>query len=145
MHARQIELIRDSFVHVLFDPDRAGDVFYRRLFELSPDTRALFKSNMDEQARVLIRSIATIVTGLARFDTMVPTLNDLARRHVEYGATPQHYTAVGVAMIDMLETVCPDFSALDRETWQEAYALIADTMIAAAYQTRGDPAHCDLG
>ncbi|KQN25865.1 hypothetical protein ASE86_06620 [Sphingomonas sp. Leaf33] len=134
MHARQIEQIRDTFVHVLFDPERAAGVFYGRLFDLAPETRPLFKSDMDEQGRVLIRSLATIITGLSRFDAMVPTLTDLAIRHDGYGVRRDHYAIVGTAIIDMLEVVCPDdFDDSVRAAWIEAYGLIADTMIAAAY------------
>ncbi len=134
MHSRQIDQVRDTFVHVLFDPERAARLFYGRLFDLAPDTRALFGNEMDEQGRILIRSLATIVTGLARFDAMAPALADLARRHVEYGVERRHYITVGVAIIDMLTIVCEDdFDASSRAAWLEAYELIADTMIAAAY------------
>lgn len=138
MHARQIDQIRDTFVHVLFDPERAARLFYGRLFELSPDTRALFERDMDEQGRVLIRSLATIVTGLARFEAMVPMLNDLAIRHVGYGVKRRHYATVGIAIIEMLTAVCKDdFDASSRAAWLEAYKQIADTMIAVAYPKPG--------
>lgn len=134
MHSRQIDQIRDTFVHVLFDPERAARLFYGRLFELAPDTRALFQTDMEEQGRILIRSLATIVTGLARFDAMAPTLRDLAIRHVGYGVERRHYVTVGVAIIDMLTIVCEDdFDTASRTAWLEAYKRIADTMIVAAY------------
>ena len=141
MHPRQIDQIRDSFVHVLFDPERAARLFYGRLFELAPDTRSLFGRDMDEQGRILIRSLATIVTGLARFEAMIPTLRDLAVRHVGYGVEQRHYVTVGIAIVDMLTIVCEDeFDASSRAAWLEAYKLIADTMIAAAYPQPGNPA-----
>ncbi|WP_294298861.1 globin domain-containing protein [uncultured Sphingomonas sp.] len=139
MHARQIDRIRDSFVLVLFDPDRAAKLFYDRLFELEPETRTLFSRDMEEQGRTLIRTLAIVVTGLSRLDAMIPTLSDLAIRHVRYGVERHHYAAVGVAIIDMLDVVCADdFDADTRASWSEAYRLIADAMIAAAYPPTQD-------
>lgn len=134
MHPGQINQIRDCFVHVLFDPERASRLFYGELFALAPETRALFTRDMDAQGRILIQSLATIVTGLERFDAMAPGLCALAIRHVGYGVEQRHYAIVGVALIDMLTTVCNGgFDPATRGAWTEAYALVADTMMAAAY------------
>ncbi len=134
MHAHQIDQIRDCFVHVVFDPERAARLFYGRLFELAPETRPLFQRDMDEQGRMLISALATIVTGLDRFESMVPTLQALAIRHVGYGVERRHYAPVGVAMVEMMAAVCePGFDGTNRAAWVETYTLIADTMIAAAY------------
>ncbi|MES2338937.1 MAG: globin domain-containing protein [Pseudomonadota bacterium] len=133
MDSLRIERVRDSFVHVLFDPDRASRLFYDRLFELAPATRDLFTHDIAVQGRVLIESIATIVTGLARFDAMRPTLAALAIRHAGYGVTPDHYPIVGQALLDMMERVCGDFDMDTRKAWADAYTLISDAMIAAAY------------
>ena len=72
VNPRQIDQIRDSFIHVLFEPERASRQFYDRLFALAPEIRALFTRDMETQGRILIQSLSTIVTGLARFDAIGP-------------------------------------------------------------------------
>lgn len=53
LSARQIDLVQDSFAAVVPITDAAAAEFYRRLFELAPDTRALFRNDMAEQGRKL--------------------------------------------------------------------------------------------
>ena len=132
MTPRQIELVRDNFVHVLFAPNRAASLFYDRLFEIDPATRAMFTGDMEGQGRALISALATIVTGLARFDAMQPNLHALALRHLGYGVRDHHYDSVGIALFHMVSEiegadVVPELEA----AWREAYSRIATTMIEA--------------
>ena len=137
MNPAQVDLVRDSFVRILLDPERAARIFYDRLFELSPDTRALFRNDMAEQGRLLIDALARIVTGLSKLEAMLPSLAKLAERHVGYGVEDHHYAIVGDALIHMIAVhggPVADVTTLD--AWKTAYALVADAMIAASRDYR---------
>lgn len=134
MRQGQVELIRASFEDVLHAGDAASHLFYDRLFELAPDTRPLFKDDLTEQGRLLIASLARIVTGLSHQAEVLPALRELAARHVAYGVRIEHYAAVGDALAWMIERVSePAFDIPTKNAWRAAYELVARAMIEAAY------------
>lgn len=130
--SRQIDLVQDSFAEVVPITDAAAAEFYRRLFEIAPDTRALFSRDMAEQGRKLFLTLATVVDALDRLDTIVPVARELAIRHVAYGAREPHYAAVGSALVETLRVGLGH--AFDRDTeaaWIAGYRILSDTMLAA--------------
>ena len=130
---RQIDLVQDSFAAVVPITDTAAALFYSRLFDLAPDTRALFRHDMAEQGRKLFLTLATVVDALDRLDTIVPVARELAIRHVAYGTRPHHYAAVGAALLDTLRaSLGAAFSREVEAAWRDAYGILADTMLAAA-------------
>ena len=130
---RQIDLVQDSFAAVVPITDTAAALFYSRLFDLAPDTRALFRHDMAEQGRKLFLTLATVVDALDRLDTIVPVARELAIRHVAYGARSHHYAVVGSALIVTLRAgLGAVFDAETEEAWRKAYGILADTMLAAA-------------
>src|ERR1051325_9398278 len=58
-----------SFAALLPTADEVGTLFYQRLFALDPSLRRLFKGDIAEQSRSLMRMIAVAVNGLDRLDT----------------------------------------------------------------------------
>jgi Globin len=78
-------------------------MFYERLFSLEPSLRPLFKGDMAEQGRKLMTMIGTAVANLHRLVNIVPTVQDLGRRHIGYGVEPTHYQTVSAAMPWTLE------------------------------------------
>ena len=135
MTPRQVELVRDSFVHILFAQDQAATIVYDRLFARAPETRPLFTNDLDQQGRLLIQTLAKIVTGLTKFDAIRPELAALAIRHVAYGAQDHHYAAVGDALRHVVASFAgPDFDADTDQAWQHAYAMVADVMITASHE-----------
>jgi nitric oxide dioxygenase len=129
---RQIALVQTSFAQVVPITDEAANAFYGRLFDVAPETRALFHKDMKEQGRKLFLTLATVVDALDRIDTIVPVARELAIRHVGYGAKEAHYGAVGTALIETLRVGLGQW--FDRETedsWRAAYTILADTMLAA--------------
>jgi len=128
----QIDLVQDSFAAVVPITDAAAAEFYRRLFELAPDTQTLFRHDMAEQGRKLFLTLATVVDALDRLETIVPVARALAIRHVAYGARERHYAAVGSALVETLRVGLG--AAFDRDTeaaWRGAYTILSDTMLAA--------------
>jgi hemoglobin-like flavoprotein len=58
---------------------------------------------MAEQGRKLMTMIGTAVANLHRLVNIVPTVQDLGRRHIGYGVEPTHYQTVSAAMPWTLE------------------------------------------
>lgn len=134
MTPEQIALVQDSFDKVAPISDVAAGLFYARLFELSPEVRPMFRSDMDEQGRKLMVTLGVVANGLNNLDRIVPVAEELARRHVPLGVQPDHYGPVGQALLDTLEKgLGAEFTAETRAAWTEAYGLLSGVMIAAAY------------
>lgn len=133
MNPRSLELIRNTFVDVVFARERAARLFYDRLFHLAPETRTLFRSDLEEQGRMFVDALAKIVTGLDRLESMLPELKALAVRHVRYGVEERHYAIVGSALLHMVrELARPRFDTDTERAWSEAYAVVSGAMIEAS-------------
>jgi hemoglobin-like flavoprotein len=131
------KLVQASFAKVVPIADQAAALFYQNLFSMDPSLKPLFKGDMAEQGKKLMTMIATAVNGLDHLDTIVPAVQDLGRRHVDYGVTPGHYDTVGAALIQTLaQGLGPAFTPEVKNAWIAVYGVLATTMKTAAY---GDP------
>lgn len=134
MTPQERELVQRSFAAVAPIADQAAEMFYNRLFEIAPEARELFKGNMKSQGNKLMKMLATAVAGLDDMDALVPAVEELGRRHVKYGAQPEHYKPVGEALIWTLEKGLGDkFTPAVRNAWVTTYGVLSNAMIAAAY------------
>jgi nitric oxide dioxygenase len=134
MTPQQVNQIQTSFLKVAPIADRAAALFYGRLFETAPETRALFRNDMDIQGRKLMSALAFIVNSLGDFEAIVPVASDLAKRHVAYGVAPEHYTLVGSALLWTLEQgLADEFTPALRAAWDAGYSALSEVMIASAY------------
>ena len=122
-------LIRKSFEAVERAPLVAALVFYRRLFELEPRLRPLFKSDIESQAQKLMDMLGASLTLLDNPERLMAELEALGARHAGYGVRDEHYAIVGQALLDMLAQVLSDeFTADTRAAWTELYSVISETM-----------------
>jgi hemoglobin-like flavoprotein len=134
MNERKITLIRDSFALVLPASKDVGLLFYRNLFALDPSLKPMFPEDLTHQSAKLMQMLGAAVNLLDKLDDLVPVVQQLAKRHVHYGVKPQHYKTVGEALMNTLvEGLGNALSAEAYVAWAEVYALLSDTMIAAAY------------
>ena len=134
MTPEQISLIKLTFVRVLDIKKEAGRLFYQRLFEIAPDTRALFKTDIEEQSRKLMDSLALAVASLRNGPALTEMLDGLGRRHAAYGVKDEHYGKVGEALIWTLEKGLGDaFTPEARQAWTALYGAVADAMKKAAH------------
>jgi hemoglobin-like flavoprotein len=130
---RQAELVQSSWEQVKPISETAARLFYGRLFELDPELRPLFKSDLAEQGRKLLQMITLAVRGLSNLPALVPTVQDLGRRHVGYGVRRKDYDTVGAALLWTLEQgLGPAFTPEVKEAWTAVYTLLANTMQEAA-------------
>ena len=129
MTPEQITLVQASFQKVVPIAGTAADLFYDRLFETAPQTRALFPQDMAEQKRKLMAMLATAVTNLHKLDTILPAVQALGQRHKGYGVTADQYAPVGAALLWTLEKgLGPDFTPETKAAWTEAYTALAGVM-----------------
>ena len=132
MTPQQVELVQTSFKKVVPIATTAADLFYNRLFEIAPDTRALFPEDLTEQKGKLISMLGTAVTNLHKLDTILPAVKDLGSRHKGYGVTAAHYEPVGAALLWTLEKgLGADFTPEVKVAWTETYTALAGVMTAA--------------
>ena len=134
MTPSQIELVQNIFAKVAPISDQAATIFYDRLFEVAPQVRAMFPDDLTEQRKKLMATLAVVVNGLTDLPAILPAASALAKRHVGYGAKPQHYPVVGSALLWTLEkglggAWTPDVA----EAWTAAYGTLSGYMIAEAY------------
>jgi len=134
MTPMQVSEIQTSFAKVAPIAEQAATLFYGRLFEIAPEVWPLFKaSDMKEQGRKLMGTLAVVVKGLDNLPALMPAVEALARKHVGYGVTPAHYAPVGAALLWTLEQGLGDgFTPTVKDAWTTAYGALSGAMIAAA-------------
>ncbi|HJR70033.1 MAG TPA: globin family protein [Gammaproteobacteria bacterium] len=133
MTPEEVLLVQESWKKVVPIKETAAELFYGKLFELDPDLRGLFKGDMNEQGRKLMAMINAAINGLTRLDELVPTVENLGRRHATYGVKASDYNTVANALLWTLEKgLGPAFTPPTRTAWVKAYGVLAETMQAAA-------------
>jgi len=124
------QLVRDTWKR--FEPKAADHAryFYDKLFELDPETTAMFsRANMDLQRHRLMESLGMLIAELDDPEQLVTDLVVMGKRHVAYGVRDSDYDAAGVALLWTLEKALgPDFTPEARAAWTEAYQWIASVM-----------------
>ena len=132
---RQIFLIQSSFRRLMPYSEKIASLFYKRLFELDPSLKALFKSDMQEQKRKLMYTLSILVTRLDNLNMIVPMIQHLGKQHSNlYGVKQEHYSLVGEALLWTLEQQLQNhFDAEVKAAWSDLYKLLAATTVEAAY------------
>src|SRR6201992_2250362 len=130
----QVQLVQQSFSKVAPISDQAAILFYDRLFEVAPQVKAMFPTDLREQRKKLMATLAVVVGGLGNIETVLPAASALAKRHVGYGAKPEHYPVVGGALLWTLEKgLGDDWTPEVAHAWIAAYGTLSGFMISEAY------------
>ena len=130
----QVKLVQQSFSQVAPISDQAAVLFYDRLFEVAPQVKSMFPTDLTEQRKKLMATLAVVVNGLSDLPSILPAASALAKRHVAYGAKPEHYPVVGAALLWTLEKGLgsgwtPDVAG----AWTTAYGTLSGFMISEGY------------
>jgi nitric oxide dioxygenase len=134
MTPEQVKLVQQSFAQVVPIADKAAEIFYDRLFELAPAVKPLFRGDMAEQRRKLVATLAVVVGGLSDLPSVLPAASALAKRHVGYGAQPEHYPVVGEALLwTLARGLGPQWTPDVAAAWTVAYTTLSGYMIEQAY------------
>ncbi|MEL6167495.1 MAG: globin domain-containing protein [Pseudomonadota bacterium] len=126
--------IRRNWAQAASAGEIVGRIFYTRLFEIAPSSRAMFGEDIEDQARKLLQTLNWIIDHLDQPETLKPAAESLAIRHVGYGVVADDYPAVGEALIDTLaKGLGDDFTAEDAAAWGRVYTTLSGIMTSAAY------------
>lgn len=149
------ERVRSSWRLVVPIAETVPDLFYRRLFELKPEYRSLFPSDMGRQKRKLIAMLKFVVASLdwtaKDWKEEVEPERDLAlvlmalgRRHRElYEIPDESYPVVGEVLLWTLDQgLGQAFTPPIREAWSKLYRTISASMRIGA---QGAEVNIDLG
>ena len=130
----QVKLVQQSFARVVPISEVAAVLFYDRLFETTPSVKPMFPADMIEQRKKFMLTLAVLVNGLGNLETVLPTASALAKRHIGYGARPEHYPVVGTALLWTLQQGLGDHWTPDvADAWSAAYGMLSGFMISEAY------------
>ena len=131
---RQVELVQSTFRIVQPMTAITGEIFYKRLFEVDPSIRGLFRGDIKQQGRNFMQVLAVAVSGLSGMSTLAPIVQDLGLRHASYGVRPEHYDSVRQALLWTLALILQDAYTVEvRSAWSSAYAMLAGVMKEAAW------------
>ncbi|HEX8323535.1 MAG TPA: globin domain-containing protein [Tepidisphaeraceae bacterium] len=99
MRKESLDRIRHSVTTLMPHVDDMTRLFYENLFAAAPDTRALFKVNMDVQRQHFAAALAVILRNLTMLDVLSEPLRELGIGHARIGVRPHHYPVVRDAML----------------------------------------------
>jgi len=133
MTPKQISLVQESWQKVAPIAPQAAEIFYNTLFELDPSLKPLFKGDLKEQGKKLMTMLDTAVKLLEQPDKLMPAVQKLGERHVDYGVKEAHYKTVGEALIATLQAGLGDeFNTPLKRAWTAVYKVLSTAMIEAA-------------
>ncbi len=133
MHAQFIPIVQKSWQSVAAIAPTAAKLFYSNLFSLDPSLQWLFKGDMTVQGERLMHMIGMAVAKLDDLQSLIPTLQNLGKRHSGYGVLDAHYATVGEALLTTLQTGLGEaFTPTVEHAWSSVYGLIASVMISAS-------------
>ncbi len=134
MKPANVELVQKTFAEVAPIAEQAAALFYGRLFEIAPEVKPMFKSDMVAQGRKPMSTLSVVVRGLSDLPSILPAAGNLAKKHVSYGVTAAHYEPVGAALLWTLEKGLGDkWTPEVAAVWTEAYVTLSGFMIGEAY------------
>ncbi|CCQ11245.1 Putative bacterial haemoglobin [Pseudoalteromonas luteoviolacea B = ATCC 29581] len=131
---RQKQLVQESFKLVEPIADQAAQIFYQTLFEYDPSLKRLFKSDIRSQGKKLMMTLKVAVKGLDDLDALIPVLQQLAARHVEYGVKAKDFTPVGNALLYTLKVGLGEkWNRELRQAWVDTFRAMATIMKAHSF------------
>jgi methyl-accepting chemotaxis protein len=129
-----LDALETSFDLVAPRGDELVDTFYTRLFAAAPAVRPLFEgTDLPEQKKMLLATLVLLRRSLRDLGEIVPKLREMGRRHVAYGARPEHYPVVGAVLIaSMAEVAGDEWRPEHQRAWASAIDVVAGAMLEGA-------------
>ena len=119
-------IVRNTFTTIAARSDETAQLFYERIFEIDPSLRPLFRVEMKSQAHHFMLAISALVTSLSAPELIKPILQQIGKRHRNYGVQLEHYPIMKRALLDTLSRVLEDDYTYDAE---EAWSLVYDSLV----------------
>jgi len=132
-----VELLEKSFELVAPQGKVLVETFYQHLFADYPEVKPLFAdADIKQQQSKLLASLKLVVENLRRPEDLTVVLERLGLRHLDYGATEEHYPAVGATLLKSLAEIAGDaWNDELNQAWTEAYEAISEIMLSGAAVT----------
>ena len=130
MKVEQLDLIRQSLIHVHPLADQIAKSFYARLFEVTPHLQKLFTGDMHRQGAMLMTSLELAVSNLDNPENILPAIQALGERHMSYGVKAEYYPLAREAYLWALEEHLGEkFTPALQKAWVEAFDALTEAMI----------------
>ncbi len=157
MTPQQARLLAESFSKIENRLYELGSLVHRRLFEISPESRRLFKGDMEEQALKMARVFGEFarlqrrsqhfmpVTGKAG-EVIIPGIGSLGARHeINYGVRSKHFGHMREALLYAIKSLLGrDYNDEIGLAWSEAFDMLANSMQKHAGDNREAVAYLRL-
>ncbi len=130
----RVDLLEHSFSSVLAQGEAFAATFYQQLFELAPETQALFAdTSMEEQEQKLLAALALVMAHLREPERLAPVLKHLGEQHLKYRVTPDGFEMGGEALVETLRLFMGDHWSSELEVaWEQAYDAVVTLMLSDA-------------
>ena len=133
--AEEIKLIQDSFAKICDDSNITAKLLYDKLFEAQPEISKIFKGDIEEQEAKLMKMLKTVIGGLNNPHIIISAVQDLGKRHFEYGVLSSHYKSFKTALMYSLEMQLPgDWTDELKSAWGKLYDILAESMQGLQYK-----------
>ncbi|MEM8529185.1 MAG: globin domain-containing protein [Bacteroidota bacterium] len=132
MTQQEIQLVQESVTELMPRTQQMGEALYARLFEIAPELKALFKTDIPQQSRKLMSIIIHVIANLDQMDHLEEELQDLSAKHSTYNITASDYEVLKEAFLwtfaqEMGENWTDELS----KAWAAAYDILAKAMMEA--------------
>ena len=129
MNREQVQLVRDSLVHVRPMADVIAESFYAHMFEIAPHLKKLFMGNMKRQGAMLMTSLELAVSGMDDMESILPSVQALGERHITYGVKKDYYPYAKESFLWALEKHLKDeFTPTLKNAWSQAFDTLIGVM-----------------
>jgi nitric oxide dioxygenase len=119
-------LVRETFALLAPSADSVVALLYARLFEVAPNLRALFHTDMRAQGDKLLQALVLAVEHLDDLDAIAAQVRALGHRHRQYGVAEADFETVGQVLLWTVErSLGPDFTPEVAEAWTAVYGVLS--------------------
>ncbi|QYJ95450.1 globin domain-containing protein [Shewanella spartinae] len=128
----QKQLIQKSFAEINRQNSNFASHFYDCLFAMAPLIRPMFQSERPVFEYHFNELITTAVAKVHQFNEVKPKLEELGRKHLDYGVNVSQFEVVRAALLLSIQDCLRDASSpAIEQAWSCYYDEIAKVMIAA--------------
>lgn len=109
-------------------------VFYENLFTSHPELKNIF--NMGNQAngaqqQSLAAAVFAYASNIDSLENLTPVVRRIAHKHASLGIKPEQYPIVGNHLLGAIKQTLGDAATPTLlKAWEEAYGMLADTLIS---------------
>src|SRR2546421_1519032 len=117
-----------------------AQAFYKRLFEVMPEARPLFRIDIDLQSQHLAAALAMIIRNLRLLDVLEQPLMELGAAHAQVGVRPEQYPILCRTMVETLRDGSGDaWSPELQADWTEMLHRVSHIMMNGAIRHASKP------